>query len=57
MAQLQEQRSGDAATPWAAVRSQQQLQELVSSGVQPEYLLFWVHQPPKGGGVRAGCLS
>jgi ribA/ribD-fused uncharacterized protein len=39
------------------VRSLYELKELIHSGVQPEYLLFFGHRPPYGGIINATCLS
>ena len=41
----------------ADARSVAQLCELSDAGVQPQYLFFWGHRPPAGGGVGKGCLS
>jgi len=41
----------------ADARTVDQLLGFVRDGVQPEYLLFWGHQPPPAGGVGKGCLS
>jgi hypothetical protein len=41
----------------AGARSVGELLGLIGDGGQPEYLMFWGHQPPGAGGVGAGCLS
>jgi ribA/ribD-fused uncharacterized protein len=41
----------------ADIRTTDQLLGFIHGGGQPEYLLFWGHQPPAGGGVGKGCLS
>jgi len=41
----------------ADVRTVDQLLSFILDGGQPEYLLFWGHQPPPAGGVGKGCLS
>ncbi len=41
----------------ADLRSANQLLAFMKDGGQPEYLLFWGHQPPPAGGVGKGCLS
>lgn len=41
----------------ADVRTVDQLLSFILDGGQPEYLLFWGHQPPPTGGVGKGCLS
>jgi ribA/ribD-fused uncharacterized protein len=39
------------------VRTVGELLSFVRDGRQPEYLLFWGHQPPPAGGAGKGCLS
>jgi hypothetical protein len=39
------------------VRTVDELLGFLLDGGQPEYLLFWGHQPPPAGGVGKGCLS
>jgi ribA/ribD-fused uncharacterized protein len=39
------------------VRSAGELLVLIAAGARPEYLMFWGHRPPRGGGVGRGCLS
>jgi ribA/ribD-fused uncharacterized protein len=39
------------------VRTVGELLTFIADGGQPEYLLFWGHQPPPAGGVGKGCLS
>jgi hypothetical protein len=41
----------------AGARCVEDLAGLVQGGGQPEYLMFWGHRPPGGGGVGRGCLS
>ena len=41
----------------ADARTVDQLLSVIRDGGQPEYLLFWGHQPPAAGGVGKGCLS
>jgi ribA/ribD-fused uncharacterized protein len=41
----------------ADARTVDQLLSVIRGGGQPEYLLFWGHQPPPAGGVGEGCLS
>jgi hypothetical protein len=41
----------------ADTRAVDQLVGFILDGGQPEYLLFWGHQPPPAGGVGKGCLS
>jgi ribA/ribD-fused uncharacterized protein len=41
----------------ADARTVDQLLSVIRGGGQPEYLLFWGHQPPPAGGVGKGCLS
>ncbi|WKX72874.1 NADAR family protein [Streptomyces sp. XD-27] len=39
------------------VRSAAELVERTARGERFRYVWFWGHQPPKGGGVGAGCFS
>jgi ribA/ribD-fused uncharacterized protein len=41
----------------ADARTVDQLLRFILDGGQPEYLLFWGHQPPPAGGMGKGCLS
>jgi ribA/ribD-fused uncharacterized protein len=41
----------------ADARTVDQLLSVIRDGAQPEYLLFWGHQPLPEGGVGKGCLS
>jgi ribA/ribD-fused uncharacterized protein len=41
----------------ADVRTVNQLLRIIRDGGQPEFLLFWGHQPPAAGGVGKSCLS
>lgn len=41
----------------AGARCAEDLVGLVRGGGRPEYLMFWGHRPPGGGGVGRGCLS
>jgi ribA/ribD-fused uncharacterized protein len=41
----------------ADARTVDQLLRVIGGGGQPDYLLFWGHQPPPAGGVGEGCLS
>jgi ribA/ribD-fused uncharacterized protein len=41
----------------ADARTVAELLSAVRDAGQPEYLLFWGHQPPPAGGVGKGCLS
>ena len=41
----------------AGARCVEDLAGLVRGGERPEYLMFWGHRPPGGGGVGRGCLS
>ena len=34
-----------------------QLLSFIRDGDRPKYLMFWGHQPPRGGGVGKGCFS
>ncbi|MFU8875465.1 NADAR family protein [Micromonospora sp. SL4-19] len=38
-------------------RTVTELTDLVAAGGRVKFLHFWGHQPPRGGGVGAGCLS
>jgi hypothetical protein len=41
----------------ADVRTVDQLLGFILDGGQPEYLMFWGHQPPPSGGPGTACLS
>ena len=41
----------------ADARTIDQLLGFIRDGGQPDFLMFWGHQPPSAGGVGKGCLS
>lgn len=47
----------NAMTPLTPIRSVATLRAAIASGLRPDFLFFYGHQPPREGGVTKSCFS